>query len=951
MKYIHIPYIQPWKHHLRLIAVNPSGEKLYVSNDGTIDVFDTLTDTQLGSIVNPAGSVSGAIAIASLEDPDWVPTGVQPALSFAPGAKYVDDPITGGRGIDQNKGLAGKERFNFRVLYTGPNDTTPQLWTVVDDAAAGKQISASMTDYNRTISFYPNLDLSDVDPVYRNGKYEDGEMFFHRDTFGKGAYEYHFEAIVGNKTIRTPKDDALAFTAGYSSVAFLPGVKASRLYKHGLILENQLWEPNRNADTQKLSVDENGKSVDKDIYTKTDANAGLLDEANIIPDPTGALQENFYKSFITFMDGLKSDKTIKDWRALPYDWRLAFSDVLSGGKAEDGKIYYDDSRATTTPYIYQELRNLADRSDSGKVTIVAHSMGGLLAKKLIADIEDDPNHPYRDLLGKIETVILVASPELGTPQALAAVLHGEGEDLPHKLGFFTSKITARTLAQSMHPAFDLFPLDAYLSRVKDQGKNYTTPLSLDPSIAYVTDDIFNGQTILGYYQNLFGGTDLTTASMLESFYLGHDGHGNAPDDDLIHPKVLSADFLNEANALHNRIDTWAPDPSENIRVVEVAGWGIKDTVKGIRYVGEAVGSSGSTSAIIPIGESDGLCTGHESGCKLDIRPVLTTDGDGTVVLPSAIAMGDETYFVDLYTYAEDHFISHSHASILEVQSLRDLIGNIIEEKEQPAQGLSYLYQQESDLPKNDQDPYLRLSIHSPVDVSITDAVGNHVGISPNSTPDAPFYDEQVPNSYYLPFGEGVYLGVPVATSSPYALELHGTGDGFFMLNVSEEVGDIVNTAQTFVHVPVTATTRATVALSSANSIGELALDQDGDGAPDVVVLSNESQADVTFGTLITALNELDIKKSKELVKKAKVAHKLFIKKNYEASRENLLSLKKKMNKGHETPGTLRITAMADVLLGRIPSEHDDENNEQKKEKKEKKGRDDDHGHEEGRGER
>src|SRR3989339_286156 len=46
-----------------------------------------------------------------------------------------------------------------------------------------------------------------------------------------------------------------------SSVVFIPGLEASRLYVTGLISENKLWEPNRRADVEKLYLNEEGQGI------------------------------------------------------------------------------------------------------------------------------------------------------------------------------------------------------------------------------------------------------------------------------------------------------------------------------------------------------------------------------------------------------------------------------------------------------------------------------------------------------------------------------------------------------------------------------------------------------------------------------------------------------------------------------------------------------------------
>lgn len=54
---------------------------------------------------------------------------------------------------------------------------------------------------------------------------------------------------------------------------------------------------------------------------------------------------------------------------------------------------------------------------------------------------------------------------------------------------------------------------------------------------------------------------------------------------------------------------------------------------------------------------------------------------------------------------------------------------------------------------------IRLSLHSPVKIDLYDTSNKHTGISTSSTPDFTLFEEQIPNSYYLEFGEGKYLGM------------------------------------------------------------------------------------------------------------------------------------------------------------------------------------------------
>jgi len=200
-----------------------------------------------------------------------------------------------------------------------------------------------------------------------------------------------------------------------SSVLFLPGLEASRLYVQGSVLENQLWDPNRTADVEALFLDENGDSITTGVYTRD-----VIDEA---------FGFNIYKNFISFMDSLTEgdDPVINEWRYFPYDWRSDIRDVLTGGSSVGGDGVFEHKN------LVDELIELADGSRTGKVTIIAHSNGGLLGKLLISELE------ARGRADLVDKFIMVAVPQLGTPSALTGLLHGEELALPKKLGILMSE--------------------------------------------------------------------------------------------------------------------------------------------------------------------------------------------------------------------------------------------------------------------------------------------------------------------------------------------------------------------------------------------------------------------------------------------------------------------------------------------------------------------------------
>lgn len=108
---------------------------------------------------------------------------------------------------------------------------------------------------------------------------------------------------------------------------------------------------------------------------------------------------------------------------------------------------------------------------------------------------------------------------------------------------------------------------------------------------------------------------------------------------------------------NNTLDNWAPPPG--VTLTEIAGWG-EDTLKAIVYY-----QGVKSTCAIP---------GELSTCvispALEYKPKMVLDGDGTVVVPSALwTSGAGKYWVDLREY-NDGFIGENidrkHANILEV---------------------------------------------------------------------------------------------------------------------------------------------------------------------------------------------------------------------------------------------------------------------------------------------
>lgn len=810
--------------------------------DGCEDVDgDLLCDT-------PYQAPNTYEGITLIDEHPWVHAGAweevvsdNPPLSLPDEGRYE-----GVRGVDSGgpnpeKGYADLEVFTFKVVYTNAAGIAPDT--------LGVQVGGSVLAMT--------LDQESEDPTLHDGDFTNGEQFQATSTFAHGGYTYTFTARSGDvEVVLSERDDAslFSFIAGYSSIAFVPGLQASRLFEKndGDWFENQLWEPNRDADAQKLSMRSDGTSLNADIYTKVGV-AGALSAVL-------GIGKNIYKSFLEDLEEWKTDEhLIVDYAVLAYDWRLAFEDVLSGGDVEGERLYYDSSHTANAPYMYAELRRLAESSDSGRVVLVGHSMGGLILKKLLADIEDTPGHPYQDLLQKIDVVVLVASPQLGTPKAVGSLLHGIGQNFEP----LAKKETLRRIGHDMPSAYTLVPSAEYFEVVHDIDENGD---ALDHTVL-----------VTGY------GRDVTEYDGMRDFLSIDFGESG---DDLTIPMKPRTDFLDEANVLHERLDAWVPpdmndDGRPDFSVVQVAGWGIYETMKGIEYV----------EAQRAVACPDGL-TGTCYEDYLDPRPLFTTDGDGTVVVPSAVAMGREsdeedrleTWYVNMYEYNKKN-IDISHASILESISVRNLLECVLKKE---IFNFEFLDLNTENFETS--EPYLRIAMHSPVDISIQSTEGR-VGSREETEDGVVLSDTDISNSYYIVFGEEKYLGVPV-TGEEYTIVLQGAGEGVFTLELTEERDGVVYESKTFRDVPVTNSTQGVLYVASLTDVDALKLDTDSDGVPDTLVYAEEYQEPASFALLAKVIQGLDTNAKRQLLQTLTIAER-FADRGYNRIAKHLLSLLEK----------------------------------------------------------
>src|SRR3989344_3673591 len=630
------------------------------------------------------------------------------------------------------------------IRYFSIRLTTPTHWEIWNDEANTKEIcTLCQGDIASTTSYISLM-----------------------GTIGAGTNRFHgtpYPPVEPNK--------------GNSSVVFIPGIEASRLYKPNTFGIDKLWEPTVGSDDlRQLRLDEQGRSLDPGIYV-----GDIIDEA-----PEGFIAAgNIYKSFIAMMDSLVANDTINEWQALPYDWRFDYNDILTAGTNIGG---------TDIKKMRDEVLRLAESAQNGKVTIIAHSHGGLLAKALVKRLQDEGK---QNLLHKL---ILIAVPQSGTPEAVAGLLHGD-----NSFGFPGNMVITRplfrVLAEHAQSAFNLLPTNAYFTRVADPVVEFSTS---SPLTQIVDWRVRYGDTI----------NDNAT---LRSFLAGSDGRAKPSENDVESPNVLLLNFLDKFAINASFQDAWqAP---QNLEVIQIAGWGL-ETLRGIEYSDR----------------EETVCNENLSVCAkqkvLDQRPLTTTDGDKTVISYSADQMATTTWYVDLDANNIFTKINRDHADILEVNDVEPLLRTIILSQDIELGDIIYTQKPIDPKVKN------RLSVHSPVSIDIYDSDGNHTGLIPKPDPNnaLPYLEEDIPNSRYYEFGEGKYVSVP-EENGPYNMVIKGAGIGTFTLESEEGISGNYSGGPIFSDIPVSEQSVATLTVDE--NPPTLTLDIDGNGNIDVTLGEGE----------------------------------------------------------------------------------------------------------------
>lgn len=569
-----------------------------------------------------------------------------------------------------------------------------------------------------------------------------------------------------------------------SSVLFLPGIQASRLYDRDLGLNNRVWEPGASLEVQRLEMTSEGASVN-DIYT-----SDVITEA-ILP----IFGPNIYKGFLAFLEELKSEREIiNDFDTFAYDWRYDVFDIV-----RNGTEYQNGTR-----HLQDIVEQLANVSKSKKVTIVAHSNGGLLAKALLIE------HP--ELTAKIDNVVFIGTPHLGTPKAIGTILHGY--DQQELGGALINDIVARDVIKNLPGAYSLLPSQQYLA-------NTTYPV-----ISFREGEAT--QNLVDTY-----GFAATNATEYTDFLNGVEGRVDQYSN-ISAPYTANAMMLENALINHQLLDAWQP-PSE-VSVHNFVGVGLQ-TIAGVEYR--------------TVTENIAGCDRRSANCQIltFVRPYaqLTQYGDKTVSQISADVYGDKYYFdfSDLINIFD--FSLFSHANFTEIPQVQSFVENVLTDATSSIEFIS------DTLPTFTRT-FEVIAIDSPVRILVTDEEGSSTGLTEGGNT-----LEEIEGSSYFEFGGTKYLVVP--DDIDYTIELFGENYGGYTMTIASLTPNDEQIIQSeLINATTTPDMQATIEYADG-TYSTISTDLDGDGAIDFetdlagTVIQPEQ---VSYDTVRTAIKALDL---------------------------------------------------------------------------------------------
>jgi hypothetical protein len=352
----------------------------------------------------------------------------------------------------------------------------------------------------------------------------------------------------------------------------------------------------------------------------------------------------------------------------------------------------------------------------------------------------------------------------------------------------------------------IFGLGVSAERARDLGKHMPGMYGLLPS-EKLFSDVNPLVTFDGVPDNWtdYYGQAINNTGEYEDYLLGKEGRQDAAYQETDRPAVLSEALWLGAKASHTRLDNWQPAP--DTQVIQVAGYGLY-TPAGIQL------KKNKTCSPLQVGTLV-RCVGGSDTYTPSIK--LALNGDEVVLDQSALGGAGEKWWVDMEKYNLSNFgltRDKAHKNILEIETLRSFTQSAIKNS---TQSFSYISQVK---PVYGDRSYTKYEVHSPLNLTVTDAAGNITGWDQAAGQIA----EQIPGAQYFEIGEVKTVIVPKETEHTVGLTAYA--DGSFSFTKEELTNEDVITSTTIDEVPVFNGTQVTV-LPTSNLVLDIDFNADG----------------------------------------------------------------------------------------------------------------------------
>ncbi|MFA4937343.1 MAG: alpha/beta hydrolase [Patescibacteria group bacterium] len=296
------------------------------------------------------------------------------------------------------------------------------------------------------------------------------------------------------------------------AIVFVPGIMGSSLCDSTAGKEDYLWIDLWQLALQDdlfllpLQLASNGQDPmfpSYHIRVSPRANGAYTPEQELARKPLSYYKELFDSLTTNYdykLDNFDIDHTEgENLFIFPYDWRKSIK--WNGEQLS----YFIDSVNTW--------------SKANQVNIVAHSMGGLIAKECVRSYDKN----------RINQIIFVGTPHLGAPKIDYVLFMG---DLNGLLGIAATKAIIKTISKNMPSAYQLMPSNNYLNTDLNHGQSSNVEL-YNKYFGTISNTGFNYEEIMAFHKtSTFLGIPEFNSDLINQAITFHNNFLNVDFDEI-----------------------------------------------------------------------------------------------------------------------------------------------------------------------------------------------------------------------------------------------------------------------------------------------------------------------------------------------------------------------------------------------------------------------------------